>query len=160
MNTRVQVEHGITEMVTGVDIVKEQLLIASGERLSFHQEDVVVRGHAIECRVNAEAGRDFRPVTGTVTELVLPGGPGIRVDSHLYGGYTLPAHYDSLMAKIMAYGRDREEAIDRMERALNETIIEGIPSTLPVLREIVSSPLFRRGGVHTDFIETLEHHAA
>lgn len=160
MNTRVQVEHGITEMVTGVDIVKEQLLIASGERLSFNQEDVVVRGHAIECRVNAEAGRDFRPVTGTVTELVLPGGPGIRVDSHLYGGYTLPAHYDSLMAKIMAYGRDREEAIDRMERALNETIIEGIPSTLPVLREIVSSPLFRRGGVYTDFIETLEHHAA
>jgi acetyl-CoA carboxylase biotin carboxylase subunit len=160
MNTRVQVEHGITEMVTGVDIVKEQLLIASGEPLSFAQSDIVVRGHAIECRVNAEAGPDFRPVTGTVMELVLPGGPGIRVDSHLYTGYTIPAHYDSLVAKIMAYGRDRDEAVDRMERALNETVIEGIPSTLPVLRDIVSSREFRRGAVHTDFIETREHHAA
>lgn len=160
MNTRVQVEHGITEIVTGVDIVKEQLRIAAGEPLSFSQTDVVVRGHAIECRVNAEAGPDFRPVTGTVAALVLPGGPGVRVDSHLYGGYTLPAHYDSLMAKIMAFGHDRDEAIDRMERALNETVIEGIPSTLPVLREIVSSPEFRIGAVHTDFIETREHHAA
>jgi acetyl-CoA carboxylase biotin carboxylase subunit len=160
MNTRVQVEHGITELVTGVDIVKEQLRIASGEPLSFTQSDVVVKGHAIECRVNAEAGPDFRPVTGTVTELLLPGGPGVRVDSHLYGGYTLPAHYDSLMAKIMTYGHDRDEAIDRMERALNETVIEGIPSTLPVLREIVTSRVFRLGAVHTDFIETLEHHAA
>jgi acetyl-CoA carboxylase biotin carboxylase subunit len=160
MNTRIQVEHGITELVTGVDIVKEQLRIASGQPLSFTQGDVVVRGHAIECRVNAEAGPDFRPVTGTVAELVLPGGPGVRLDTHLYSGYTLPAHYDSLMAKIMVYGRDRDEAIDRMERVLDEMVIEGIPSTLPVLREIVSSSEFRRGAVHTDFIETREHHAA
>jgi acetyl-CoA carboxylase biotin carboxylase subunit len=147
-------------MVTGVDIVKEQLRIASGEPLSFSQDDIVVRGHAIECRINAETGPDFLPVTGTAAEVVFPGGPGIRVDSHLYSGYILPAHYDSLMAKIMAYGHDRDEAIDRMERALNETIIAGIPSTLPVLREIVSSRDFRRGAVHTDFIETREHHAA
>lgn len=124
MNTRIQVEHGITEMITGVDIVKSQILIAADEAVELNQDAVTLDGHAIECRVNAEAGSDFRPATGTVEALRLPGGPGIRVDTHLFSGYNLPAHYDSLVAKIMAWGRDREEAIGRMRRALDETVIE------------------------------------
>jgi len=156
MNTRVQVEHGITELVTGVDIVKEQLGIASGEPLSFTQEDVAVSGHAVECRINAEAGRDFRPVTGTVQTLYLPGGPGVRVDTHLFQGYTIPAHYDSLMIKLMAYGPDREQAIDRMARALDETVIEGLPTTLPFLREVMRDPAFRAGHVYTDYVAARE----
>jgi len=152
MNTRIQVEHGITEMVTGIDIVKEQLRIAAGEPLGFRQEDVRVRGHAIECRINAEAGKDFRPVTGTVEELFLPGGPGVRVDTHLFAGYTIPAHYDSLMMKVMAHGCDREEAIMRMTRVLQETEIIGLPSTLPFLRTVLADPIFRSGDVYTDYV--------
>ncbi len=152
MNTRIQVEHGITELVTGIDIVKEQLRIAAGEPLGFRQEDVRVRGHAIECRINAEAGKDFRPVTGTVEELFLPGGPGVRVDTHLFAGYTIPAHYDSLMMKVMAHGADREEAIMRMTRVLQETEIIGLPSTLPFLRTVLADPIFRSGDVYTDYV--------
>ncbi len=152
MNTRIQVEHGITELVTGIDIVKEQLRIAAGEPLGFRQEDVRVRGHAIECRINAEAGKDFRPVTGTVEELFLPGGPGVRVDTHLFAGYTIPAHYDSLMIKVMAHGADREEAIMRMTRVLQETEIIGLPSTLPFLRTVLADPIFRSGDVYTDYV--------
>jgi len=152
MNTRIQVEHGITELVTGIDIVKEQLRIAAGEPLGFRQEDVRVRGHAIECRINAEAGKDFRPVTGTVEELFLPGGPGVRVDTHLFAGYTIPAHYDSLMMKVMAHGSDREEAIMRMTRVLQETEIIGLPSTLPFLRTVLADPIFRSGDVYTDYV--------
>lgn len=152
MNTRVQVEHGITELVTGVDIVKEQLRIADGQPLSFTQEDVQVRGHAIECRVTAETGPDFRPATGTVQNLLLPGGPGVRIDTHLYTGYTIPAHYDSLIAKIMVYGRDREEAIERMRRALSETVVDGVPNTLPFLRTVLEDPVFRSGRVYTDYV--------
>jgi len=152
MNTRIQVEHGITELVTGIDIVKEQLRIAAGEPLGFRQEDVRVRGHAIECRINAEAGKDFRPVTGTVEELFLPGGPGVRVDTHLFAGYTIPAHYDSLMMKVMAHGADREEAIMRMTRVLQETEIIGLPSTLSFLRTVLADPIFRSGDVYTDYV--------
>jgi acetyl-CoA carboxylase biotin carboxylase subunit len=152
MNTRIQVEHGVTELVTGVDIVREQIRVAAGLPLSIAQEDVTVSGHAIECRVNAETGHDFRPVTGTVTELVLPGGPGVRVDSHLYAGYTIPAHYDSLMAKIMVHGADRLEAIMRMRRALDETVISGVPSTLPFLREVLHDRVFTDGRVYTDYV--------
>ncbi|MGI8968601.1 MAG: acetyl-CoA carboxylase biotin carboxylase subunit [Chloroflexota bacterium] len=154
MNTRIQVEHGITEIVTGVDIVRDQLLIAMGEALAFRQEDVRLNGHAIECRVNAETGAEFRPSTGTVTELLLPGGPGIRVDTHMYTGYALPAHYDSLLAKIMAFGVDRAEAIARMRRALAETVIEGVPNTLEVLRSVLYDPAFIAGHVYTDYFAT------
>jgi acetyl-CoA carboxylase, biotin carboxylase subunit len=152
MNTRIQVEHGITELVTGVDIVKEQLRIASGERLSFSQEEIAVSGHAIECRVNAETGRDFRPVTGTIEELMLPGGPGIRVDTHAYPGYTIPAHYDSLLVKIMAHGRDRNESMARMRRALQETVINGLGTTLPYLNDVLRDPVFCSGRVYTDYV--------
>jgi acetyl-CoA carboxylase biotin carboxylase subunit len=152
MNTRIQVEHGVTELVTGIDIVKEQLRIADGQPASFTQDDVIIKGHAIECRVNAEAGRDFRPVTGTVGLLSLPGGPGVRVDTHIFSGYTVPAHYDSLLAKIMTYGRDREEAIRRMQRALDETLIEGVPSTLPFLRDVLHDPVYCAGRVYTDYV--------
>ncbi len=154
MNTRIQVEHGITELVTGVDIVKEQLRIASGERLSISQEDVTVTGHAIECRITAETGRDFRPVTGTVETLALPGGPGIRVDSHLYAGYTIPPHYDSLMAKVMAHGANRDESIQRMRRALRETVLTGLPSNLPFLRDVLEDPEFLAGRIYTDYVES------
>jgi len=152
MNTRIQVEHGITELVTGVDIVKEQMRIASGQRLSISQEDVAVTGHAIECRVNAESGEDFRPVAGTVGELLLPGGPGVRVDTHLYSGYAVPPHYDSLMAKIMVHGHDRDEAVMRMRRALGETVISGVPNTLPFLRGVLHDPVFLSGRVYTDYV--------
>lgn len=152
MNTRIQVEHGVTELVTGVDIVKEQLLIAGGQALSFRQGDVHVSGHAIECRVNAESGAAFRPVTGTVEQLLLPGGPGVRVDTHLYPGYSVPAHYDSLIAKVMTHGRDRDEAIMRMRRALEETVIEGLPTTLPYLRDVFYDPVFCSGRVYTDYV--------
>ncbi len=152
MNTRVQVEHGITELVTGVDIVKEQICIASGAPLSFRQSDVQVRGHSIECRVNAETGPDFRPATGTIRELLLPGGPGVRVDTHLYAGYALPSHYDSLLAKIMVLGPTRAEAIARMQRALQETVIDGVSTTLPFLQKVMEDPVYRSGDVYTDYV--------
>ncbi|HZS93180.1 MAG TPA: acetyl-CoA carboxylase biotin carboxylase subunit [Chloroflexota bacterium] len=154
MNTRIQVEHGITELVTGVDIVREQIRIASGEPLSLTQADVQFRGHAIECRINAEEGSDFHPVSGRVSEALLPGGPGVRVDSHLYSGYTVPAHYDSLVAKVMVHGRDREEAIARMDRALRETVIAGVPSTVPFLQEVVADDVFQSGNAHTDYVSS------
>lgn len=153
MNTRVQVEHGITELITGVDIVREQLLIAAGEPLSFAQEDVRVQGHAIECRITSETGPDFRPATGRVEQLMLPGGPGVRVDTQLYPGYVIPAHYDSLIAKVMAHGHTRDEAIARMQRALLETRIEGVPNTVAVLQNILDDPLFQQGRVFTDYLE-------
>lgn len=151
MNTRMQVEHGITELVTGVDIVKEQLKIAMGERLTVCQDAVQVHGHAIECRITAESGPDFRPSTGTVDRLRLPGGPGIRIDTHLYQGYTVPAHYDSLLAKLMAVGSDREESIQRMRRALQETVIEGVSTTVETLLTVLHDPVFVSGQAFTDY---------
>ena len=156
MNTRIQVEHGVTELLTGVDLVTEQILVAAGERLSIKQEDVTLRGHAIECRITAESAEDdFQPRFGTVSEYLAPGGPGVRVESHLYTGYTVPMYYDSLLAKLLTWGRDRPEAIARMERALAEFRIEGVTTLIPFQRRIMADPNFRSGNVHTRYLETM-----
>ena len=153
INARIQVEHTITEAVTGLDIVKEQLRIASGEKLQFGQKDIHVHGHAIECRITAEDPENgFLPNAGTVTDYVPPGGPGIRVDSHLYCGYKIPPFYDSLLAKLIAWGRDRKEAIARMKRALAEYRIEGVKTTIPFHLKVMDNTFFRRGEVYTNFI--------
>ncbi|MBR9829121.1 MAG: acetyl-CoA carboxylase biotin carboxylase subunit [Oceanospirillales bacterium] len=153
MNTRVQVEHPVTEMVTGVDIVKEQLRIASGLPLSYTQDDIKLRGHSIECRLNAEDPKTFMPSPGKVTHFHAAGGNGIRVDSHLYSGYTVPPHYDSLIAKLITFADDRETALARMESALDETLIEGIKTNIPLHREIVRDANFARGGVNIHYLE-------
>ena len=154
MNTRVQVEHPVTECVTGVDIVKEQIRIAEGHRLSLRQEDVRLNGHSIECRINAEdPARNFMPQPGVLGRVVFPGGPGIRVDSHVYSGYRVPPNYDSLIAKIIAWGRDRSEAIARMQRALGELRIEGVPTTASFLSRLLASDAFVGGAMHTRYVE-------
>ena len=153
MNTRVQVEHPVTELVTGVDIVKEQLKIAAGEKLSFRQEDVILRGHAVECRINAEDPRTFMPSPGKVDLWHPPGGPGIRVDSHLYSGYTVPPFYDSLIAKVIAHGDDRESAIARMSIALSEMVVDGIKTNIPLHRELCQDAAFRLGGTDIHYLE-------
>ena len=154
MNTRVQVEHPVTECVTGVDIVKEQIRIAEGHRLSLRQEDVRLSGHSIECRINAEdPARNFMPHPGVLGRVVFPGGPGIRVDSHVYSGYRVPPNYDSLIAKIIAWGRDRGEAIARMHRALGELRIEGVPTTAAFLSRLLASNAFASGAMHTRYVE-------
>ncbi|MFO7287541.1 MAG: acetyl-CoA carboxylase biotin carboxylase subunit [Gammaproteobacteria bacterium] len=153
MNTRVQVEHPVTEMVTGIDIVKWQLLIAAGEKLRIRQKDVEWRGHAIECRINAEDPTTFTPSPGTVTLWHAPGGPGIRVDSHLYSGYSVPPHYDSLIAKIIAHGEDRASAIARMTTALNEVVVEGIKTNIPLHEEIFQHSAFKTGGTDIHYLE-------
>jgi acetyl-CoA carboxylase biotin carboxylase subunit len=153
MNTRIQVEHGITEMVTGVDLVKWQIRVAAGEELTLKQKDIKFTGHAIECRINAEdVTRNFLPGGGLIELYVPPGGPGVRVDSHLYSGYTTPTNYDSLLAKIMTWGNDRYEAIDRMRRALIETVIIGPPTTVPFHREIMEDERFVNGDIHTSLV--------
>jgi len=154
MNTRIQVEHPVTEMVTGLDLVKEQIRIAAGETLSLKQEDVKLTGHAIECRLNAEdPDHDFAPRPGRVESFHMPGGPGVRVDSHVYAGYDIPPFYDSLIAKLICHGADRAEALARMRRALDETIIEGVPSTLPFHLSMMQHPRFISGDVNTRFLE-------
>jgi acetyl-CoA carboxylase biotin carboxylase subunit len=153
MNTRVQVEHPVTEMITGVDIVKEQLLIASGNKLSIRQKDVKFRGHSFECRINAEDPKTFIPCPGKVTHYHAPGGPGIRVDSHLYSGYTVPPNYDSLVAKIITYGDDRESALAKMRGALDELVVDGIRTNTPLHRDLVRDPAFRKGGVNIHYLE-------
>jgi len=154
MNTRLQVEHGVTEMALGIDLVKEQLLVASGEKMSLPQRPMEFRGHCIECRVNAEDPRNnFAPSPGKIVALNLPGGPGIRVDTHIYSEYSVPPYYDSLLAKVMALGRDREEAIRRMHRALGEFVIEGIKTNIPFMREVVDSESFRGGVYSTKFLD-------
>jgi acetyl-CoA carboxylase, biotin carboxylase subunit len=156
MNTRIQVEHGVTELLTGVDLVTEQILVAAGERLSMKQEDVTLRGHAIECRITAESAEDdFQPRFGTVSEYLAPGGPGVRVESHLYTGYTVPVYYDSLLAKLLTWGKDRPQAIARMERALAEFRIEGVTTLIPFQRRIMADPNFRSGDVHTRYLESM-----
>ncbi len=153
MNTRIQVEHPVTEMVYNIDLVKEQIRIASGEPLGYTQRDLVARGHAIECRINAEDPRNnFAPAAGTVSKLVFPGGPGIRVDTHLYAGATIPPYYDSMIAKIVAFGDTREVAIARMERALRETLIEGVNTTIELCLEILGTKAFRQGRYDVEFI--------
>ncbi|WP_415900327.1 acetyl-CoA carboxylase biotin carboxylase subunit [Neptuniibacter sp. QD48_11] len=153
MNTRVQVEHPVTEMITGVDIVKEQLRIASGYPLSLKQEDIKVQGHSFECRINAEDPKTFLPSPGTVKHFHAPGGNGIRVDSHLYNGYTVPPHYDSLIAKLISYGEDRETALKRMEIALGEMLVDGIRSNIPLQQDIVRDAKFQEGGVNIHYLE-------
>ena len=153
MNTRVQVEHPVTELVTGIDIVAEQLRIAQGRSLSFSQEDVTLRGHAIECRLNAEDPWSFTPSPGTVTAWTPPGGPGIRVESHLYGGYVVPPHYDSLVAKVLAHGDTREQAIARMAAALKEIGDIGIKTTAPLHQKLMEDDGFARGGFDIHYLE-------
>lgn len=154
MNTRLQVEHPVTEQVTTLDLVKEQIRIAAGFPLTISQCDVQFQYHAIECRITAEdAEADFRPQTGTVTQYIVPGGPGVRVDSHLYPGYEVPPYYDSLLAKLIVWGKTREEAITRTRRALDEFVIEGLPTTIPFLRRLVDHPGFVRGETYTRFIQ-------
>ena len=155
MNTRVQVEHPVTEMIIGIDIVKEQIRIAAGLPLSVKQEEVEFRGHSIECRVNAEdPDRNFLPCPGRIDAYIAPGGPGVRVDSHAYTGYTIPQFYDSLVSKVIVWGRNRQEAIERMHRALDEYAITGINTTIPFHQRVLSHPVFQKGEVTTDFIET------
>ena len=155
MNTRIQVEHPVTEMVTGLDLVKMQIQIAAGEELPLAQEDIIFRGHAIECRINAEDPfNGFRPSPGRVGMFVPPGGPGVRLDSHLFSGYTIPPHYDSLVAKLVVWGNTRSEAINRMQRALHETIIEGIKTTIPLYKQVLANAEFWSGNVDTGFMET------
>ena len=152
MNTRVQVEHPVSELVTGVDIIKEQLLIASGMGLSFKQNDIEIKGHAIECRINAEDPKTFTPSPGTVNLFHAPGGLGIRVDSHLYNGYSVPPYYDSLVAKVISYGPDRESARLRMRNALDEIVINGIRSNIPLQQELIRSSQFKQGSVDIHFL--------
>ena len=147
MNTRIQVEHPVTEMITGLDLVHEQIRIAAGESLGYRQDSIQFAGHAIECRINAEDPESFAPCPGTVTAWVPPGGPKVRVDSHLRAGYTVPPHYDSLVAKIVVHGGDRAEAIARMQRALGETIVEGIKTTIPYHQKLLADPAFVAGRV-------------
>jgi acetyl-CoA carboxylase, biotin carboxylase subunit len=153
MNTRVQVEHPVTEMITGVDIVKTQILVAAGEKLPFRQKDVSFRGHAIECRINAEHPFKFTPSPGRITTWHVPGGPGIRVDSHVYHGYFVPPYYDSLIAKVIAYGDTREQAIARMRIALSEMIVDGIQTNLPLHQELMLDTSFMRGGTSIHYLE-------
>ena len=154
MNTRIQVEHGVTEMITGIDLVKEQIKIAAGEPLTLTQEDVLINGHCIECRINAEdPEQDFKPSPGRVSFYQPPGGPGIRIDSSMYSGITISPAYDSMLAKVLAWGKDRDEAIKRMERALDEFIIEGIKTTIPFHKQVLSNAFFRKGEVYTNFIQ-------
>jgi len=155
MNTRIQVEHPVTEMVTGLDLIRLQFEVAAGEGLSLRQEEVELKGHAIEVRINAEDPENgFRPAVGKVETLHWPGGPGVRVDSHLYAGYRVPPYYDSLLGKLIVWDTSRERAIARMSRALGETVVEGpgLKTTIPFHRQVLENAYFRRGVVHTNFL--------
>ena len=153
MNTRIQVEHPVTELITGVDLVREQIRIAYGERLNYKQRDIEIRGHAIECRINAEDPFTFVPSPGRVTAWHTPGGPGIRFDSHVYSGYYVPPYYDSMIGKLIAYGNDRETAIARMKIALSEMVVTGIKTNLPLHRELMMDEKFRQGGASIHYLE-------
>lgn len=154
MNTRIQVEHPVTEMITGLDLIREQIAIAQGDRLSFTQEEVQLKGHAIECRINAEdPDRDFRPNPGKIIGYLPPGGPGVRMDSFVYPEYEIPPYYDSLIGKLIVWGKDRDTAIKRMKRALRECAITGVPTTINFHRKILENPEFLAGNVYTNFVE-------
>ncbi len=154
MNTRIQVEHPITEMRTGIDLVKEQIKIAAGEELKFRQKDIEFKGNAIECRINAEKPeKNFMPSPGKINEINFPGGNGIRIDTAIYNGYTIPPNYDSMIAKIITYGASRNEAISKMKRALEELVIEGIDTNRDFLFNIIKNPNFIRGNYDTSFID-------
>ena len=154
MNTRIQVEHPVTEMVTGVDLIAEQIKIASGSNLEFNQDDIHLNGHAIECRINAEdPSHNFRPSPGKITGWLPPGGPGVRVDSHVYTGYEIPPFYDSLIGKLIVWGKDRNTAIKRMNRALNECAVTGIPTTINFHLTLLNKAKFKEGKIHTKYVE-------
>jgi acetyl-CoA carboxylase biotin carboxylase subunit len=154
MNTRIQVEHPVTEMITGLDLISEQIRIAQGERLRFKQSDIIFKGHAIECRINAEdPEHNFRPNPGRISAYLPPGGPGVRMDSHVYTDYDIPPYYDSLIGKLIVWAPDRATAIRRMKRALRECAITGIPTTIEFHRKILDVPEFLAGDVYTNFIE-------
>lgn len=153
MNTRIQVEHPVTEMITGVDLVNAQLRVASGERLPWKQEDIHIRGHAIECRINAEHPRTFLPSPGKVTRFHVPGGPGVRIDSHVYRDYVVPPYYDAMIGKLICHGDTRDAALARMRTALEETVLEGIQSNIPLHREILQDRGFSNGGVTIHYLE-------
>ena len=153
MNTRIQVEHGITELITGQDLVKEQILVAAGDPLSFAQKDVEFRGHALECRINAEDPVTYVPSPGTIRHLNLPGGPGVRIDTFAYEGCVVSPYYDSLVAKLMTYGRDREESVARMRRALGELVIVGLPTSQAFHLRVLDDPAFVRGDVDATYLD-------
>jgi acetyl-CoA carboxylase biotin carboxylase subunit len=153
MNTRIQVEHPVTEMITGIDLVKAQLMIAAGERLPYVQKDIQLRGHAMECRINAEDAKTFMPSPGPVRLWHAPGGPGIRVDSHVYSGYNVPPNYDSLIAKLISYGDTRDTAIARMKNALAELVVEGIKTNKALHQEIFAHAAFAQGGTDIHYLE-------
>jgi len=153
MNTRLQVEHPVTEEITGIDLVREQIKIANGDKLSFTQKDVTFRGHAIECRINAENAKTFRPSPGKVIDFHAPGGMNTRLDSALYAGYTVPPHYDSLIGKLIVFGQTREGAILRLRRALGEMVISGIDTTIPLFTELVQNEDFLHGDYNIHWLE-------
>jgi len=153
MNTRIQVEHPVTEMVTGVDIVKQQLLVASGEKLAYKQKDIEMRGHAMECRINAEDPKTFMPSPGRITQYHQPGGPGIRVDSHIYNNYVVPPYYDSMIGKLIAHGDTREIAMARMRIALSEMVVDGIKTNIPLQQYLFNDAAFQTGGVNIHYLE-------
>jgi acetyl-CoA carboxylase, biotin carboxylase subunit len=161
MNTRIQVEHPVTEMITGLDLIAEQIRIAQGEKLSFTQEQIVLRGHAIECRINAEdPDHNFRPTPGRILAYLAPGGPGVRMDSHVYPDYEIPPYYDSLIGKLIVWGPDRQTAIARMQRALQECAITGVSTTIGFHQKILANAEFRAGLVYTNFVEQMQAQAA
>jgi len=153
MNTRIQVEHTITEMITGIDLVQQQLHIAAGEPFTLRQRDIQLRGHAIECRINAEDPFKFIPSPGRISNWHTPGGPGVRMDSHVFSGYTVPPYYDSMIAKLITYGDDRHQAIMRMDIALSEMIVEGVQTNIPLHRELLQDANFVRGGTSIHYLE-------
>ena len=153
MNTRIQVEHPVSEMVTGIDLIKEQIRVCAGEKLSIKQSDVIIRGHSFECRINAEDPKTFMPCPGLVKGFHAPGGLGVRVDSHLYNGYSVPPNYDSMIAKIITFGDTREIALNRMRQALDETIVDGIRTNIPLQQMLVRDEAFRKGGVNIHYLE-------
>ena len=158
MNTRFQVEHPVTEWVTGIDLIKEQIRIADGQKLSFTQQDIEINGHAIECRINAEnPEKGFRPSPGTITDLHLPGGKGIRVDSAIYSGCSISPYYDSMVAKLIVWAKNRDEAIQKMQSALGEVIIEGIDTNVDYLYELLNNPVYQSGEFNVNFIDTIKH---
>ena len=155
MNTRIQVEHPVTEMITGIDLIKEQIKIAAGLPMTLKQEDIQIRGHALECRINAEDAKTFMPSPGTIKLLHQPGGPGIRFDSHLYSSYTVPSHYDSMIGKLISYGKTREEAFARMRNALDEMIIDGIKTNIELHMRILRDKSFIQGGTNIHYLEKM-----
>ena len=153
MNTRLQVEHPVTEMITGVDLVREQIRIAAGLPMEFHQEDLVINGHSIEVRINAEKVPSFSPCPGKITQYHAPGGLGVRMDSALYQGYSIPPYYDSLIGKLIVHGRDRDEALARLSRALGELIVDGVDTTVPLFRDLLAEPDIQSGNYSIHWLE-------